>query len=289
MRMRKGRLPEPGCRAHRLSMLLVAQTIMLALSCLSGVAAESKLNKLSLSTGKKSEHLATALVPKEPIETFKTVSAVMDRYGDSARRVWRERMNRLDKGMTYPPSSTVWICLKEEKQLLIFAGDSHGRYRCLNNYSIIGASGTAGPKLKEGDRQVPEGFYLIDGFRPNVIAHLGLSVNYPNQDDRKHARDEGRKKLGGDILIHGSRWSTGCLAMGNQPIEELFVLAHDTGIKNIELLFAPCNLLSRTPSCTVGDAAKIDSHRALKRQPQWVEPLYKRLQSKLKDFAADLP
>jgi len=79
----------------------------------------------------------------------------------------------------------------------------------------------AGPKLKEGDKQVPEGFYKIASFRPRLVAHIGMEVNYPNATDRSHAQAEKRRNLGCDILIHGSKWSTGCLAMGNEPIEEM--------------------------------------------------------------------
>lgn len=165
-----------------------------------------------------------------------------------------------------------WICLKEERQLRLFALDRSKTYRQVLQYPIIGASGKAGPKLKEGDMQVPEGFYRISGFRPNLIAHMGLDVNYPNDEDRMHARHEHRTNLGTDILIHGSRWSTGCLAMGNEPIEEMFVLAHDVGLKNIALIFAPCDL-------TVKEA-DIDRDR----QPAWVPQLYARLKTALVAF-----
>ncbi len=290
MRMRKGRrLIGFGYCFRRLRMPVFIAAALLAFCCLSGSATESKLHKLSLSTGKKTTQATLSPEAKEPKEVFKTVSAAIAKYGDSARQVWKARMSKVDKNMSYPPSSLLWICLKEEKQLLIFAKDSHGRYRCLKNYPIIGASGTAGPKLKEGDKQVPEGFYLIDGFRPNVIAHLGLSVNYPNQEDRAHAKKEGRKNLGGDILIHGSKWSTGCLAMGNQPIEELFVLTYDTGCKNVELIFAPCNLLSKTPGLNLPNEGDAKSITAFRKQPQWVESLYLRLRNRLKEFADDLP
>lgn len=290
MRLRKGRrLISFEYSFRRLPMPVFVAAGLLPFFCLLGSAAESKFDKLSLSTSKKSRQSNSSPEAKEPKQVFKTVSAAIAKYGDSAREVWKARLHSLDKNMSYPPSSLVWVCLKEEKQLLIFAKDSHGRYRCLKNYPIIGASGTAGPKLKEGDKQVPEGFYLIDGFRPNVIAHLGLSVNYPNQEDRAHAKAEGRKNLGGDILIHGSKWSTGCLAMGNEPIEELFVLTYDTGYKNIELVFAPCNLLSKAPSRELPNSDKADSKTALKEHPKWVEPLYERLRNRLKDYADDLP
>jgi murein L,D-transpeptidase YafK len=76
----------------------------------------------------------------------------------------------------------------------------------------------AGPKLKEGDKQVPEGFYKNCWLSPNLVAHIGMDINYPNDRDRRHAKAEKRRNLGCDILIHGSKWSTGCLAKGNVTI-----------------------------------------------------------------------
>ncbi|MBZ0185428.1 MAG: hypothetical protein K8F91_04175 [Candidatus Obscuribacterales bacterium] len=172
-------------------------------------------------------------------------------------------------GIEYPPEKLVLIGLKEEKLLFLFVPDKNGRMKQVRCYPIIGTSGVAGPKLKQGDKQIPEGFYKIFAFYPNSIAHLGLRVDYPNAADRAHARADGRGDLGGDILIHGSYWSTGCLAMGNVAIEELFVLAHDTGLKNIELILAPCNLTSRS--------AEVD----FESQPSWLPELYKELQEAL--------
>lgn len=169
-----------------------------------------------------------------------------------------------------------WVCLKQEKVLLLFAKDDRGKQQQMFCYPIIGSSGGAGPKLKEGDMQVPEGFYSITSFHPNVIAHMALDVNYPNEEDRAHAIAERRKKLGCDILIHGSRWSSGCLAMGNQPIEEMFVLAYDCGLKNIRLIFAPCNLTMQKPN--------VD----FKKQPAWLPPLYKRISVALQEFPIDI-
>ena len=134
----------------------------------------------------------------------------------------------------------------------------------------MGTSGKAGPKLKEGDLQIPEGFYRITGLYPNSIAHLGLRINYPNAQDKLRAKKDKRTKLGGDILIHGSYWSTGCLAMGNAAIEEIYIMANDVGCNNIRMIFAPCNLNTTKPD--------ID----FKRQPNWVPILYRDLTTELK-------
>lgn len=200
---------------------------------------------------------------------FTTVQAVIKEYGKIVRAKLKPLFD--SAGLSYPPASLTWIALKEEKKLLVFAPDKAGKNRQILAYPILGASGGMGPKLKEGDKQVPEGFYKICAFKPNVIAHLGLAVNYPNPEDQQHAKKEGRANLGGDILIHGSYWSTGCLAMGNPAIEELFVLAYDSGCKNINLIFAPCDLKTR----------KLEPSP---NQPVWLKDLYKRLADSLSKY-----
>lgn len=174
--------------------------------------------------------------------------------------------------LVYPPSRLTLIALKEEKKLMVYVPDQAGKQTLVLTYPIIGASGGAGPKLKEGDKQVPEGFYTINGFRTDVIAYMALKVDYPNAEDRRHAREEKRKNLGGDILVHGSRWSTGCLAMGNPAIEELFVLAADSGEGKTRLILSPCNLLLHKPALNY------------KKQPFWLPDLYERLTAALKQF-----
>ncbi|CAN5585982.1 hypothetical protein BH11CYA1_BH11CYA1_24810 [soil metagenome] len=205
---------------------------------------------------------------KPPV--FNSTERVMAYYGPKVRAKLKPLF--ASQVIAYPPQAMTWIALKEEKLLLLFAKDKVGAYKEVLRYPIIGSSGAAGPKLKEGDKQVPEGFYKITGFRPNLVAHIGMDISYPNASDRRHGQAEKRKNLGGDILIHGSKWSTGCLAMGNEPIEEMFVLANDVGAKNISLLFAPCNLLHSAPA--------VD----FKKQPAWLRDLYRDLRREMSRY-----
>ncbi|MGE3552688.1 MAG: murein L,D-transpeptidase family protein [Candidatus Obscuribacterales bacterium] len=200
-----------------------------------------------------------------------TMGEALQRYAEDARA----RIEPFFRyaGVQYPPEKLVMVALKEEALLYLFARESRtGRMRQVRCYPIIGTSGKAGPKLKQGDRQIPEGFYRLYAFYPNSIAHLGLRVDYPNAFDRARAKADGRKDLGGDILIHGSYWSTGCLAMGNTAIEELFVLAHDTGLENIEVIFAPCDLSTRSPEIDYAS------------QPGWVKTLHGKIKNALLEF-----
>jgi hypothetical protein len=138
----------------------------------------------------------------------------------------------------YPPSQVAFLALKDEKKFELWARDT-GEYRLIRSYDIQAASGFAGPKLRQGDKQVPEGVYRIVGLNPNSNYHLSMKINYPNEFDLFHAQQEGRFQPGSDIFIHGKAASIGCLAMGDEAIEELFVLAAQVGKENIKVVIAP--------------------------------------------------
>jgi murein L,D-transpeptidase YafK len=80
-------------------------------------------------------------------------------------------------------------------------------------------SGKLGPKRKEGDLQVPEGYYEIVDFNYHSKYVLSLGINYPNESDKILSK---YSKLGGNIYIHGNCVSVGCIAMGNENIKEIF-------------------------------------------------------------------
>jgi len=110
---------------------------------------------------------------------------------------------------------------KHERILEVFVqhhGD--GGFRLFRTYPVAAASGTLGPKLQEGDSQVPEGFYFVPpaAMNPKSSFHLSFNIGYPNAFDRHHKRD------GTFIMVHGGRASVGCLAMTDPGIEEIFIL-----------------------------------------------------------------
>lgn len=199
-----------------------------------------------------------------------TVSGAVKEYGPLVRDRLKFRFE--SRGFAYPPHKLTMIGLKDERVLHIFTPDKKGKNQLILSYPIVGVSGNPGPKLKEGDRQIPEGIYKIIGFKPNSIAHLALLLNYPNKDDIKYARQEKRSNLGSDIEIHGSFWSTGCLAMGDSAIEEIFILAHDTGLRGIEVILSPCNFNLKEP--------EVD----MKTGPKWLPEVYSRLRERLAQF-----
>lgn len=151
-----------------------------------------------------------------------------------------------EKGIPYPPSGVTLVGLKEERRLEVWVrkGQAHV---LLRDYAILAASGGPGPKLRQGDFQVPEGIYRITGFNPASSYHLSLRVDYPNAHDREVARSEHRTNLGGDIFIHGKSVSIGCVAIGDAGIEELYLLLADVGLGKTRVILAP-NARPRPPS-----------------------------------------
>ncbi len=174
--------------------------------------------------------------------------------------------------LPYPPPALVFLAFKDAKRLEVRAPDSNGVFRQVLDYKIRALSGGPGPKLREGDGQVPEGIYEIESLNPNSRYHLALRLNYPNGYDRLKAKEEGRHNLGSDIMIHGSDASIGCLAMGDRTAEDLFVLAARTDPSNIRVIIAPQDFRGGTSFQPPADA------------PPWTSELYAKLQDELKKY-----
>ena len=111
---------------------------------------------------------------------------------------------------------------KEERILELWVlHRDRGKYELFRTYPVAAASGMPGPKLAEGDGQVPEGFYHAGNgsLKPDSAFHLAINIGYPNAYDRAH------KRTGSFIMIHGRAASIGCLAMTDPKIEEIYTLA----------------------------------------------------------------
>lgn len=201
----------------------------------------------------------------------RTVNEVISIYGEQAESRLQSKFKK--SNLQYPPDKIAFITFKDEKVLHAWAAMDNNPFRFVHSYRIKGASGTLGPKLKEGDRQVPEGIYKIEGLNPNSSYHLSMKLNYPNPFDLKYAKIEGRTDPGSNIFIHGKSGSVGCLAMGDRTIEELFVLSNRVGLRNIEVIIAPTNLV-----------ANKDVNGLLQNKPFWVEKLYDKIRSSLQKY-----
>ena len=199
----------------------------------------------------------------------RTVASVLALYGRGARAHLKPAFDRAHVG--YPPRRLALLVFKDERRVAVWAGGQNEPWRYIRDYGILAASGHAGPKLREGDYQVPEGLYRVALLNPNSSYHLSMRVSYPNDSDRAHARADGRTRLGGDIFIHGKNVSIGCVAIGDPAIEELFTLVADTGYQNVKVIIAPNDLrVRRAPS--------------LASMPLWVADLYRTIAAALAEF-----
>ena len=126
--------------------------------------------------------------------------------------------------LPYPPRKIFLRAFKREATLEAWAREDSGPFKLIAEYRVLASSGHPGPKRREGDRQVPEGFYEIERFNPESLFHLSLGLNYPNESDRVLSDHE---HPGNDIYIHGKAISIGCLPIGDSAIEELYLLALD--------------------------------------------------------------
>jgi hypothetical protein len=193
-----------------------------------------------------------------------TIASVVKRYGPAARARLKPHFARA--GVSYPPKKIALLVFKRERRVSLWVD---GRF--IRAYPILAASGHAGPKLRQGDYQVPEGVYRIEWLNPASSYHLSMKVSYPNEFDRRMAARDRRTNLGGDIFIHGKNVSIGCVALGDPAIEEVFTLAADTGHQRIKVVIAPNDL--RTGGAIFHETG-----------PQWVAELYRTVAAALADF-----
>lgn len=201
----------------------------------------------------------------------RSVEERLAEFGPGARERWKPYFHAA--GVNYPPARLVLAGFKHEMTLQVFGANKRGRLKLIRELPIVRGSGVLGPKTREGDGQVPEGLYKIELLNPNSSYHLSLRINYPNREDRRIARQEGRTNLGGDIMIHGRDVSIGCLAMGDLAAEDLFVLAAENWPREIPVILSPLDF--RRP----GQEAKLPPG------PQWLRDRY----TKIKRQVLELP
>ena len=112
---------------------------------------------------------------------------------------------------------------KQESTLEIWKQTKTGDYAFLKSYDICKWSGALGPKKKEGDRQAPEGFYVVTPaqMNPNSNYHLSFNLGYPNAYDRAYGR------TGSHLMVHGACSSAGCYSMNDEQIQEIYSIARE--------------------------------------------------------------
>jgi murein L,D-transpeptidase YafK len=126
------------------------------------------------------------------------------------------------KGMSVSSPIMVRI-FKEEGQFEIWKAKANGRYDLVTSYPICKWSGELGPKYMEGDRQAPEGFYMIrpSQMNPKSNYYLSFNIGFPNAYDRAHGR------TGANLMVHGACSSSGCYSMSDAEVAQIYAFARE--------------------------------------------------------------
>lgn len=202
--------------------------------------------------------------------TFKNQQEQYPRVRDARERcepLIQQLFDSLD--VNYPPYRILVRGFKQEQTLELWAqNDSSSLFKYIKTYPFTGFSGVLGPKRKQGDMQIPEGFYRIINFNPWSEFHLSLRLNYPNRSDSILGE---RGNLGGRILIHGMSCTIGCIPIGNEAIEELYLIGVDTrsaGQRRIPVYLFPCVMdssgMAGLAECAGADTTLMDFWNNLK-------------------------
>lgn len=133
---------------------------------------------------------------------------------------------------------------KKENSLEIWKQQNNGKFGLLKNYNICAWSGKLGPKYMEDDRQTPEGFYEINVNNMNALSnyYLAINIGFPNRFDVENGR------TGGHLMIHGGCSSSGCYAMNDRNIAQIYALARDAflgGQTTIQIQAYPFRMTAR--------------------------------------------
>jgi murein L,D-transpeptidase YafK len=158
-----------------------------------------------------------------------------------------------------PKESPILVRIfKEEAELEVWKQDANGQFAHLKTYPICRWSGELGPKVKEGDRQAPEGFYPITPgqMNPNSNYYLAFNLGFPNAFDRANER------TGAFLMVHGDCSSAGCYAMTDEQIQEIYALGRDSflgGQKSFQVQAYPFRMT----------ALNMAKHRTNPNMPFW--------------------
>lgn len=164
------------------------------------------------------------------------------------RQAYTEKEKSVDKTLSEHAISRnnlrIYLrAFKTEKKIELWAKNATDTaFILLKEFPICDMSGTIGPKRRYRDLQVPEGFYHLSGLNPFSKYYLSIEINYPNASDSVRGV---RGHLGNQIFIHGSCISSGCLAITDDRIKELYVYcveAYNSGQEKIGLTIFPAKL-----------------------------------------------
>ena len=165
------------------------------------------------------------------------------------------------------------VAIKSDRILEVHARNVNEQdWKYVKTFPFTEFSGTLGPKLKEGDRQIPEGIYRVEFLNPNSAYHLSLRVNYPNEFDKKMASSDGRTNLGGDIMIHGKAVTVGCIPIGDAAIEEVFLLASTAYNYEIPVIISPVDFRKKVEAPSINVDWSAELYESLEQALEPFEP-----------------
>lgn len=183
-----------------------------------------------------------------------TAALAKDKVKDIRERRAADLKTLVEKaGLTYPVDEVYLRGLKKERLLELWAGKKGEPMVLVKSYPFCAASGELGPKRKEGDEQVPEGLYEVPEFNPTSDYHLSMKVSYPNASDRIRSDP---KRPGGLIYLHGNCASIGCIAIQDEPIEEVYLIAIDAKRRPIRFDIFPTRLTAEGLASLEGSNAE---------------------------------
>lgn len=189
------------------------------------------------------------LILMEPIfsASFKEQQLTFERVREAYAQKGKLLLERYQKQGFASWSSPIYLrAFKESSELELWAwSPKTKRWSLITTYHICKKSGVLGPKRAEGDEQVPEGFYHVSRFNPLSNYHLSLGINYPNRSDRVFAN---KQHPGGDVFIHGSCVTIGCLPLTDEFIKEVYIAcveAKACGQKEIPVHIFPYRMNDR--------------------------------------------
>ncbi len=205
---------------------------------------------------------------------------------ERVRTAWKEYEDTLQSIFTsnklnWPPNEIFLRAFKSQNEMELWArNDVSEAFKKVKTYNICAISGKLGPKRQQGDKQVPEGYYFIDEYNAQSEYYLSLLINYPNYSDRM----QGSTRMGGDIYIHGSCLTVGCLPMTDQGIKEIYTLCLSAKLNGQEFIpvhIYPTHMHSRGINYLMtsypGNAAKQQFWAALKKGYDFFEQYHKLL------------
>ncbi|MFN3301145.1 MAG: murein L,D-transpeptidase family protein [Sediminibacterium sp.] len=166
-----------------------------------------------------------------------TVESIADEIQNDVWDRLETNLNLAGHKMDYP-DKIILVAFKEEQKLQVYSNDYNG-IKLIKEYPFTAFSGKLGPKLKEGDKQIPEGIYKVEYLNPNSSYYLSIKVNYPNEFDKSKTKLVNQLDLGGDIFIHGKAVTIGCIPVGDKAIEEIFVLTSKAIKNEVKVIISP--------------------------------------------------